>query len=252
MELPKIYSQKQWERGGCLEQHKKYIGKPYISWSAVETWRKEKAFAPKPEFSYLTGKQAFLTRYCLGDNSYVSDSMIDFGTFGTETENYICDRTDADKFEQHERKVLDTIKPLGVFQREVIMPFRGFILIGYIDDMTLPDEKGNVELVRDYKTKSKSSKKDLHDVDKLQLDLYIGALQKEGLKVKRAEYCIIERLGGRECMQGKGRTVLSIGKEIWYEDYSYNNDTIKRAKDLVREAAKEISEYWKVFKTLNK
>tara|TARA_S200002703_G_scaffold107085_1_gene93020 strand:+ start:10 stop:741 length:732 start_codon:yes stop_codon:yes gene_type:complete len=243
MDLPKIYNDKMWERGGSIEAHKKYIGKPYISWSAVETWRSSKGFN-----TGQLGRIEFMMKYFLGERF----PDMGWGQFGNETESYICERQFADMFEEHERKVLDTITPLGVFQREVIMPFRGFILIGYIDDMTPPDEKGNVELVRDYKTKSKSSKKDLHDVDKLQLDLYIGALQKEGLKVKKAEYCIIERLGGRECMQGKGRVVLSIGKEVWYEDYSFNNDTIKRAKDLVREAAKEISEYWKVFKMLNK
>jgi hypothetical protein len=52
MNLPNIYTEEQWKRGGSIEAHKKHIGKPYLSWSAVELWRDEKAFGTKPEFSH--------------------------------------------------------------------------------------------------------------------------------------------------------------------------------------------------------
>jgi hypothetical protein len=178
--------------------------------------------------------------------------MADFGQFGHQTESCICERVDCEAFSKEELKVLHGIEPLGVFQREILMPFKGFVLLGYIDDMTPPDEKGVVKLVRDYKTKSKSSKKDLHKPDKLQLDLYIAALEKEGLKVESAEYCIIERLGGRECMQGHGRSSLTVGKEVWYEPYAFSKKSMDRAKRLVREAASEIAEYYTVFQLLTK
>lgn len=242
MNLPRVYSEKVWERGGKIESHKKYIGKPMISWSQVETWRSAKGFN-----TGQLGRLEYMMKYFLKER--FPDQG--FGTFGLQAEDYICEKKGAEHFSDKEREVLDSIEPLGEFQREVIIPFKGFVLLGYIDDMT-PAVDGTIELVRDYKTKSESSKKDLHSVDKLQLELYIEGLKKEGLKVKKAEYCVIERLGGRDCMMGKGRKVLSVGDRVWYEPYSFSNATIKRAKDLVREAAAEIAEYYTIFQNLNK
>ena len=110
---------------------------------------------------------------------------------------------------------------------------------------------GVVDIVRDYKTKSKSSKADLHDPKKLQLELYILGLQQRGLKVEKAEYVIIERLGGRECMNGGGRKSLRIGNTVWREPYRFSEKSVTRAESIVRETVQQISKYYKVFKALN-
>ncbi len=240
LELPKKYSAEQWERGGSNPAHKKFIGTPVTSWSQVESWTAKKGFN-----TGMAGNKEYMIRYFLGERF----PDMGWGQFGNEVEDCVT-LGHCDPFDDEEMILLKDVEPLGVFQDEIVIDFGDFCLLGYIDDRT-EDKDGIVEIVRDYKTKSKSSKADLHDAKKLQLELYILGLQQRGFEVKRAEYLIIERLGGRECMNGGGRESLTVGNNIWKEKYLFSQKSIERAESIVRETVKEISDYYKVFKALN-
>lgn len=247
IELPKIYTESLWKKGGSVEEHKKYIGEPYLSWSSIETFNDKSGFN-----TGLPGEQEFILKY------FFEDKFPDmgWGIFGQEVEGYVCEKEFEDKFSEKEKETLDKIKPLGVFQEEIVYDTGlGFIVIGYIDDHTPveEDKEGNkfISLLRDYKTKSESSKKDLHLDKKHQIEIYTLGLQQKGIEVKNAEYCIIERLGGWDCMQGGGRESLSVGKRIWYEDYDggrLKEKRLEKTKYLIEMTAKKVSELYKVYK----
>ena len=240
LELPKKYSKEQWERGGSRPEHEKFIGMPVTSWSQVESWTATKGFN-----TGLAGNKEYMIRYFLGERF----PDMGWGQFGNEVEDCVT-LGECGSFGEKELEVMKGVKPLGVFQDEIVVDFGEFCLIGYIDDRS-DEEDGVVEIVRDYKTKSKSSKADLHDPKKLQLELYILGLQQRGWEVKNAEYMIIERLGGRECMKGGGRKSLKVGTNVWREPYMFSQKSIERAESIVRKSVKEISDYYKVFKLLN-
>ena len=240
LELPKKYSKEQWERGGSRPEHEKFIGMPVTSWSQVESWTATKGFN-----TGMAGKKEYMVRYFLGERF----PDMGWGQFGTEVEDCVT-LGECEPFTPKELETIKDIKPLGVFQEEIVIDFGDFCLLGYIDDMSEPKD-GVVDIVRDYKTKSKSSKADLHDPKKLQLELYILGLQQRGLKVENAEYVIIERLGGRECMNGGGRESLRIGTNVWRETYMFSDKSVERAEAIVRETVKEISNHYKIFKILN-
>ena len=236
--LPKVYSEFLWERSKN-PAHRKYIGKQFLSWSQVETFLSKTGFN-----TGLIGEYEYVIRYFSG---FKFDDM-GWGTFGNECENYITLKADSDKFTEKEKEVLNKIKPLGVFQDEILYYIEDLdvVILGYLDDRS-PEVDGIVELLRDYKTKSESSKKDLHDDKKHQLEIYILGLRQRGLEVKSAEYCIIERFGGKECMMGGGRGVLSIGEIIWYEPYSWTEERLQQTHDLLVSTVKEISALYKVY-----
>ena len=240
LELPKRYDEVKWERGGSRPEHEKFIGMPVTSWSQVESWTAKKGFN-----TGMAGNKEYMIRYFLGERF----PDMGWGQFGTEVEDCVT-LGQCEPFDDEEMIILRDVKPLGIFQDEIVVDFGDFCLLGYIDDRT-EEKDGIVEIVRDYKTKSKSSKADLHDPKKLQLELYILGLQQRGLEVKRAEYLIIERLGGRECMNGGGRESLTVGNNIWKEKYLFSQKSIERAESIVRETVKEISDYYKIFKALN-
>ena len=222
--LPKVYK----------GDNEKYKGKPMISWSQIETWNSKSGFN--------TGMEGFLEymlKYFIG----ASFPDMGWGTFGSEVEDYICIREHAEKFNDEEKKVMDTIIPLGVFQQEVVIDFGEFVVLGFIDDA----DKA-FELIRDYKTKSESSKKDLHKPEKHQLDIYAMWVRQEFGHIPKAEYCVIERLGGKECMSGGGRAVLTIGKQIWYEPYKeITDESLALTEALVRRTVYEISSYYRTY-----
>lgn len=259
--LPNLYSQELWERGGKNKRNKKYIGLPYISWSQLETFISEKGFN-----TGLKGKYEYMRKYFLKEKY----EDMGWGAHGKSVEAYICLRnkkrglSDDDKldlewakkhFTQEGKELLKTIKPLGIFQYEICLYIEELncIVLGYIDDMTKPDENNKIKTLRDYKTKSESSKKDLHKDNKHQLEIYTMALNQYGYIVENAEYVIIDRSGGRECMQGGGKEALNIGSQIWVEPYDKNRleqERLLTTKNLIIDSIKEISEYYDVFNIL--
>jgi len=256
LKLPQIYTEAQWVRGGSIPEHKQYIGKYYLSWSQIESYNDKKGFN--------TGFDGCL-EYILVKFSKIDFKDMGWGQFGQEIESYITLR-DKDlqtlskedvevlnnakvNLSDKEKEILHKIKPLGIFQREVCYYVEelDIIVLGYIDDMTPPNDKNEIELLRDYKTKSESSKKDLHDDKKHQIELYTLDLMQKGYKVLKAEYCIIERGGGYECMQGGGRSSLFVKDKIWYEPYSWDEKRLKQTHQLVVKTAKEISDLYSTY-----
>jgi hypothetical protein len=250
--LPGQYSLEVWKRGGSNPKHKKFIGKSYVSWSTCESFNDKSGFNTGllGEFEWMLNK---LSGVDFGDMGW--------GQFGSETEAYITLRNLSKKalskiekkvqkelqdalinFTDREKAVLDTIKPLGVFQTEICYYVEelDIIVLGYIDDHS-PVVDGRIKTLRDYKTKSESSKKDLHADKKHQIELYILGLRQQGYEVDSAEYCIIERFGGRECMNGGGRESLSIGERVWYEPYTWTEDRLKQTHAMIIDTAKRIS-----------
>lgn len=256
MKLPGIYTKDVWIRGGSLPEHEKYIGKAYVSWSQVESFNDKAGFNTGllGEFEYI------LNKFCK-----VQFPDMGWGTYGSETEAYITLRKLKDishieekvqkefqdaciNFSTKEKKILDTIEPLGYFQDEICYYIEelDIIVLGYIDDRS-PEVNGKVKMLRDYKTKSEASKKDLHDDKKHQIELYILGLRQKGLEVENAEYCIIERLGGYACMQGGGREVLSVGDRIWYEKYSWDEERLKVTHQMIIDTATKISSLYSTY-----
>jgi hypothetical protein len=249
--LAGIYTEEVFRRGGSKKEHEKFIGKPYLSWSQIESFNDKTGFNTGllGEFEWMLNK---LTKIDFGDMGW--------GQFGSEVEAYITLRDEKDlswvedkvrkelqnalnNFSQKEKEVLNTIKPLGVFQDEICYYVKelDIIVLGYIDDRTKEKKDGTVELLRDYKSKSESSKKDLHLEKKYQIELYILGLRQRGLNVLGAEYCIIERLGGRECMNGGGRESLSVGDRIWYEPYFWTEERLNQTHQMIIDTATRIS-----------
>lgn len=259
--LPGVYTEEIWKRGGSNLQHKKFIGKYYVSWSQVESFNDKSGFNTGllGEFEYI------LNKFC-----NVKFPDMGWGDFGSETEAYITLRNLTDlsnieekvreelkkaliNFTNKEKEVLNKIEPLGVYQTEICYYIEelDIIVLGYIDDHS-PVVNSKIRTLRDYKTKSESSKKDLHDNKKHQIELYILGLRQQGYEVENAEYCIIERLGGYECMKGGGRESLSIGNRIWYESYNWDEERLKVTHQMIIDTATKISSlyttYQKYFK----
>lgn len=252
--LPNTYSEGMWAKSK-VKNHKKYIGKPYLSWSQIESFKDKSGFN-----TGLKGAYEYMQKYFSGQRW---DDM-GWAQFGSEAEAYITLRdkditkldeydaqclTDAmENFSAEEKATLEKIKPLGVFQEEICYYVEelDIVVVGYIDDRSRT-VKGKVKLLRDYKTKSEGSKKDLHLPKKYQIELYVLGLRQKGIEVEAAEYCIIERLGGKECMNGGGRGVLTVGNRIWYEPYNLTEERLVETHQMIVETATYISSLYSTY-----
>ena len=235
---------------------KEFQGKPMVSWSQIETWIGKKGFN-----TGLPGKHEYMRKYFMGE-TYPD---MGWGNFGNEAEAYITirdvdpktlkDPRDAESlakalknFTPKEKAVMEQITPLGNFQHEAVIDFGDFVLLGYIDDLS-----DDFSHIRDYKTKSEGSKRGLTGKKTYQLEVYTLYIQKMlKKKVTKWEYCIIERLGGAECMRGGGRDVLTIGDRIWYEEKQVTPERLIETEKLIIDTVKDISDHYKTFVKYNK
>lgn len=248
IKLPKLYK----------GDNKQFQGKPMISFSQVETWNDKKGFN-----TGLLGKYEYMRKYFMGE-TYPD---MGWGQFGNETEAFVTlhdkqpheleqlppeDReallSAMANFNADEKKFLKTIKPLGNFQTEVIIDFDSFILLGYIDD-----HSDDYKHLRDYKTKSESGMKKLKSPSNYQLDVYsLYCMRELDIMPERAEYTVIERLGGLACMKGGGRNSLSVGNQVWTVEREITKERLKETENLILKTAKDISDHWKTFQKFNK
>jgi hypothetical protein len=212
-------------------------GTPYMSYSQYTLWKDTDSFNLK-----TLGKTEYMIQYFFGK---------DFGDqgwaqFGTEVEDYICNRESAQAFSDSERETLEKVIPLGNYQVDLFVDMGGFSLKCYIDDST-PDLK----ILRDYKTGSKNSVQKYYKEDYDQVDLYAGAVKRStGVMPELIQVVMVERKGN--CMFGGGREKLTVGNEIWNIERTVDPKKVEAVENRVIEAAKEISKYYGVFLKLNK
>lgn len=240
LELPGIYSRWLWEKGGSIPEYEKFLGMPYVSNSQVSTYTSKSGFNTwKP--GHLEWIQNKLLGYDWPD--------VGWAQFGKEVETVIRKEEGyeeyLDNFTERELAILDTVEPLGLYERHVIvdMSEHGFIVIGFIDDMTPFDEENKrVDLIRDYKTASVSSSKRYGGKDDFQSDLYVKGIEQLGYEVGGFEYFIIERGGGGPLFKDKslGRGALTVDgvlgvKEVVLKDWEVvENHFVKATKEMQR------------------
>lgn len=241
-------------------------GTPYVSYSQIKNWNSLKSFNLK-----IPGNLEYIMEYFFGEKF----GDIGWAEFGQDVENYICYRDFTEEqikeldtqvlinnkkygkdeklvsaslasFTEEEKKVMNTIEPLGVFQQEAIIDFGRFKLLGFLDDMKPKME----EHIRDYKSASDNSRKQYYEDDYWQLDIYGMWVKQQTKKLpKKAEVVIVERAGN--CFRGGGRNVLSVKGQVWYHDRELTMDRQKYLKEYIERTVQEISDCYKVFLKLN-
>lgn len=211
-------------------------GEYYLSYSAINLWDNIKGFN-----TGRLGKEEFIRNYFFGEEY---EDNTGFALFGSQVEDYIVNRGSADKFDDREKAILETIQPLGIFQKEIKIPFDGFFIKGFLDDCTHDFAK-----IRDYKTASLNSSKKYYEPEYNQLDFYALAIYKEHGFIPEMEVVCIEREGNG--FRG-GRDVMSVKENVWYIPRYTDVAKLKELEDYINKTAQEISEYYQLYLKLNR
>jgi len=209
-------------------------GNYYISYSQYNSFKDDKSFNLG-----IKGSHEYILQYFMGKDWPDQG----WAQFGTEVEDYICERKWADRFKDEEKAVLNKIEPLGTFQQEIkldLMP--GVYLKGFIDDANAGFKK-----IRDYKTASKKSGEKYAKPEYTQLDIYSAWVKQVfGYLPDDVEVCIIERKGNCFGMVER-RDLLSVGKEVWYVKREVTQERIDYVLEDIRRVVGQISDLYKVY-----
>ena len=221
-------------------------GKHYISYSQIKSWHAKEGYNTK-----MLGRLEYIREYFFGED--FPDAG--YGQFGTEVEDYICERNGAEKFTDAEKKVMESITPYGTFQKEIKMDFGWFYVKGFIDDCDKLMKR-----LRDFKTASQSSKQQYFEDTYKQLDIYaLAVLMMTGNLPEKLEVTIIGRKGntwGRGKMyvgelEGlKGRDALFVDDWVETIEKPVDEERIESVKQLIVSTAEEVAKYHAVFTKL--
>ncbi len=208
------------------EELKPYLGRPYISYSTIESWFeytedfiKEKLVGlPQPFGIYKEFGSYLGTAYENGNFKHENPYL--FG--GQENLDLLKYRNDKAEYEK------------------LIIIDRGeYFIVGFIDKFERLED-GSV-WVNDLKSGGKDKEKKYASEDYIQVPLYAHALEEKGEKIGRTDVLFIRREGSHI------NPPLNIGKEQFYIPVKYSKDRVKKALAKADLAVKEITEIKNIY-----
>lgn len=207
----------------------------YLSYSQISTWKKS--------------KREYIRQYFFGE-AFEGNAYTEFGSKVGEA----LEHNDFEGFNAKETKFLKTVPRYDEFEREIKLQMDGFYIKGFIDTNTLSvttKNKKQIELVdriADYKTGDIEKKAEEYESDNYnQLEIYAaGVRQQTGMLPNEANVYLIHRTGNafKNEKLKLGNEFITITKDI----------SEKRVEEVLREVqeiAQEISQYYKLYLTLN-
>ena len=214
-------------------------GLSYLSYSQISIWKKS--------------KRDYIRQYFFGEKDNKS-FLKPYGEFGHKVGEAL-ENNDFSKFTKKETEFLKTIPRYDEFERKIFLQMDGFIIEGYIDTNTVSNISKNnkktelVDIIADYKTGDIEKRKAEYESDDyLQIPIYAAALQQEtGLLPSEAFVFLIERTGNAF----KGEKLM-LGNEFVTITKDISQKKIDKVLTEIQEIGEEISQYYKLYLTLNK
>lgn len=207
------------------EQLKPFLGKPYISYSTMESWIEYTEDFIKEKLVGLPQQPGIYKD--LG--SYLGHAY-EHGEFPLENPRGFIGQENID---------FDEIRhPDAEYEKLIIIDCGEYFIVGFIDKFVRFEDG---VWVNDLKTVGKDKEKKYMGEDYTQVILYSHALEKLGEKIKRTDVLAVRREGSHI------NPPLKIGKEQFYIPLDYNEKRVKFALDKVDKAVKEISEIKTVY-----
>lgn len=208
------------------EQLKPFLGKPYISYSTMESWEeytedfiKEKLVGlPQPFGIYKEFGSYLGTAYEIGK----FPEQNQFGFIGQENLDLSKYRNDNAEYE-----------------KLIIIDRGDYIIIGFIDKFERLEDSS--VWVNDLKSGGAKKEEKYASDDYTQVPLYAHALEVNGEKIGRTDVLFVRREASHV------KPPLKIGKEQFYIPVSYTKEKIDKALSKVDRVVKEITEIKNVY-----
>lgn len=232
IKLPSILTEESWfykDRPEDRHKLEHLLGKPYISYSSVDSY-----------FNYLNDfiKQKFcmieLPEGIYGNFGTYCGTALEDGKFPEENPNGYVGQENLD---------LVTLRPEGaIYEKMIVIEREGYFIIGFIDRWT-KSERG--VFIRDQKTGGKLKERKYSDNEYIQTILYAYAEELLGEAIEGTDVYFVRREGSHV------KPPLKISDEQFEIPLEYNKERVDYALTKVDNAVKGISDlyttYLKIF-----
>jgi hypothetical protein len=205
---------------------KPHLGKPYVSYSTVQSWFEYRSDFIKEKLAKIPQKHGIYKS--LG--SYIGEA-IEKGYYPEDNIDGFIGQNNLD---------LDKVRPPnGEYEKMIIIDRGEWVIIGFIDIYS-ESENGDATV---FDVKSGGAKKEDYykSLEYIQVILYAYAMEILGKQIKKTGVYFIRREGSHV------KPPLKIGLEQFVIPLEYTEERVKFALDKVDKAVKEITEFKNVF-----
>lgn len=223
IELPSVLTEETWFYKDNEDMLKKFLGKPYISYST--------------ETSFNDYLEDFVKQKLAGIK-LPSSVYAEFGSWVGEYVETGVKVLDSE-FEGAENLDLIPREAGAVYERPVVIDYCEFFLIGFID---VYKEKNNVASIIDIKTGGSTSADKYKSDSYIQVPLYAYAVEQEGLEIGECGVYFCRRTGSHF------KPPLTLSKEQFFIPIQYDRKKAEKAVKRVENTTKKISELYKTYK----
>lgn len=225
IQLPSTITEDCWFYEANKELCEPHIGKPYISYSSIDSWENYREDFIKQKFAKIKLPDGLYAS--LGN--YVGEA-IENGEFGDN----------PNEFEGQENLDLKALRPKGaLYERMILIDMGSYVIIGFIDRAIF--DKREVEVL-DFKTGGSKKEEKYKSEKYLQLPIYCRALELEGYSIKKMSVFFIRRVGSHF------KLPLKISNEQFEISLEYTTERGINVLKEVDKIVKEISKCYIIYK----
>lgn len=223
IELPSVLTEETWFYKDNEDILKKFLGKPYISYSTETSFTEYFEDFVKQKLAKIKLPSSVYAEFGSWAGEYVEtgEKVLDTDFGGSDNLDLIPREEGA------------------VYERPVVIDYGDFFLIGFID--IFKEENGLVSIV-DLKTGGKNKEAKYKSDDYIQVLLYAYAVEEEGYKIGECGVYFCRRTGSHF------KPPLTLSEEQFFIPIEYNRKKAEKAVKKVEQTAKKISDLYKTYK----
>lgn len=227
IELPSVITENSWFYKENEELCKPHLGKPYISYSSVNSWEDYREDFIKQKFAGIEVPGSIYTEF----GSYLG-SAVEHGEFGENPHGF----TGQENFQPF----LDDRPENGEYEKMILIDMGEYVILGFIDIFSLNED--NEAIVVDLKTGGKKKEEQYMAPEYVQVILYAKAIEDSGIPVATTGVWFVRRENSHY------NPPLHISKDQFFIDLPFTEERKQYAIDKVDRVVKEISSCYKTFK----
>lgn len=229
VDLPSVLTKDTWFYKVHPEMCEPHLGKPYISYSTVDSWENYREDLFKQKFVGLKLDAGVYAEF----GSYLGEA-VENGKFGENPQGF--------QGQENFQGFIEDLPENAEFEKMIIIDMGSYVIVGFIDIYN-EDEHGRANVI-DLKTGGKKKEEKYESDDYIQVPLYAKAIEDTGKEIGTTGVWFVRREGSHF------NPPLKISKDQFFIKLEYNEERAKYALDKVDRVVREISDYYKTFKKI--
>lgn len=231
IELPSILTKDSWFYENNKEMCDPHLGKPYISYSTVNSWEEYREGLIKQKFAGIEEAPNVYAEF----GTYLGEA-VEHGKFGDNPSGFIG--------QENFQPFLDDRPENAEYEKMILIDMGDYVILGFIDIFAMTEE--NTAMVIDLKSGGKGKEDQYASEKYIQVPLYAKAIRDTGIEIGVTGVWFVRREGSHV------KPPLKISEEQFFIELEFNDERIDYAMKKVDRVVKEISSCYKTYKKIFK